>query len=654
MKRIYNFIFYLITFLFFDISLYFFTGKILSYNVVSLIIFDIFLSLIISNIVTFLPKSKIINIIIISIFSLYYIAETLIFRTFDMFMNIFVMFSNINNILGVYKQDAIIVVTRSLIVIIAYLLPLIIYIVFNKVFNEKAKIKELKDSIPLTVCFFVMLLFLCFFNIQNYDFGSNVSTKGLIKATIIDGANIEFGIKNVLNIQQVSTKSEADDTKIEINSQNYNMYDINFDQIIGSEANKNIARINAYVNTVSPSNKNKYTGLFKNKNLIMICAEAFSKYVIDEKLTPTLYRLAHQGFYFSDYYQPAWGGSTSTGEYSFLTGLMPTEGADTMYTTIGKNMYFDIGNQLRKEGYKTYAFHNGYYDFYRRNETHENLGFDKFIALDNGLERLTEEYVPEDEELFRATLSIDDFTKEPFYLYYMTISGHAFYNNNNNYKVIHQRKKIRERYGKKYEAQVENYLCYQLYLEDALTTMLKILEEKKLLDNTVICMTSDHYPYGLRSPAYTHGANYIYNLYGVDEYDKFDIDKNSWILWDLSLEKDNKEYAVEISEPTYSLDILPTLLNLFGIDFDSRFLVGRDVFSDKEAMVVYPNRNFITKYGKFFEDRRYFAKFDENVELPESYIENFRERANNIYNYSRLVIKENYFQYLVDVGILKE
>ena len=641
-------------FLFFDISLYYFTGKILSYDILSLIIFDIFLSLFISNIVTLLPKSKIINIVIILLFSIYYISETLIFRTFDVFMNIFVMISNINNILGTYKQDAIIVVTRSLIVIIVYLLPLIIYIVLNKYFDKKIEKDEYKKSMIVIFTSMFVLSFTCFFNIDNYDFGSNVSTRGLIKSTIIDGMNVEFGNKNTLNIQNVSTKSEIVDISMQDDKQDYNKFDIDFDSIIGSEANKNIAKINAYINKVNPSNKNKWTGLFKNKNLIMICAEAFSKYVIDEELTPTLYRLAHNGFYFSDYYQPTWGGSTSTGEYSFLTGLMPTEGADTMYNTIGKNMYFNIGKQLQKNGYKTYAFHNGFYDFYRRNETHVNLGFDKFIALDNGFERLTEEYVPEDEELFRATLSIDDFTKEPFCLYYMTISGHAFYNDNNNYKVFHQRKRIRERYGKKYESQVENYLCYQLYLEDALTTMLNILEEKKLLSNTVICLTSDHYPYGLKSPAYTHGQNYIYNLYGVDEYDKFDIDKNSWILWDLSLENDNKEFAIEINEPTYSLDILPTLLNLFGIEFDSRFLVGRDVFSNKEAMVVFPNRNFITKYGKFFEDTKRFEKFDENIELPDGYIENFRERANNIYNYSRLVIKENYFQYLVDIGVLKE
>ena len=650
MKKYYNFIFYLIFFLFLDTCLYFFTDKILSYNIWSLLIFNIFFSIFISSIINIVPKSKTLSIICILFFIIYYLAETLVSHTFDMFMSFDAMISNINNIFGNYKADTFVVIKNSLIYVLVYFIPLVVYLFVNKFFEVNTNFRVNVNYIAIS---FLTISALLLFNTTKYDFATLVSENGLVKATIIDSINYKTNFQDVV-YEDIATTSELSFVIEESEKTEYNVIDIDFNSLIGSESNNNIAKINKYINSVHPSNKNEYTGLFKGKNLIMICAEAFSKYVIDEELTPTLYRLSRNGFYFSDYYQPSWGGSTSTGEYSFLTGLMPTEAAVTMYDTIGKNMYFDIGNQLRKEGYKTYAFHNGYYDFYRRNETHENLGFDKFIALDNGFERLTDEYVPEDEELFRATLSIDDYTAEPFCLYYMTISGHAFYNNPNNYKVVHQRKKVRARYGNKYEKQVENYICYQLYLEDALNTMLKILEEKNLLDKTVICMTSDHYPYGLKSPAYTHGANYIYNLYGVDEYDKFDIDKNTWILWDLSLENENKKYAKEISEPTYSLDILPTLLNLYGIDFDSRFLVGRDVFSDKEAMVVYPNRNFITKYGKFFEDTRRFKKFDESIELPDDYIEKHREIANNIYNYSRIVIKENYFQYLIDNSLLPQ
>lgn len=88
-------------------------------------------------------------------------------------------------------------------------------------------------------------------------------------------------------------------------------------------SNTKLSSLNEYVQRVEPTQKNKYTGLFNGKNLILITAEAFSKEVIDPERTPTLYRLATQGIVFEDFYQPAWGGSTSTGEYSFLTGLAP-------------------------------------------------------------------------------------------------------------------------------------------------------------------------------------------------------------------------------------------------------------------------------------------------------------------------------------------
>ena len=104
----------------------------------------------------------------------------------------------------------------------------------------------------------------------------------------------------------------------------YNEMNIDFDALISSTDDKDLQAIHSYVAGLEPSRQNEYTGLFKGKNLILITAEAFSKEVIDPVRTPTLYRLANKGIVFEDYYQPAWGGSTSTGEYSMLMGLVPS------------------------------------------------------------------------------------------------------------------------------------------------------------------------------------------------------------------------------------------------------------------------------------------------------------------------------------------
>ena len=128
-----------------------------------------------------------------------------------------------------------------------------------------------------------------------------------------------------------------------------NVMEFDFQALAASETNKRIASIHRYVDTVEPTMKNEYTGMFKGKNLILITAEAFSKEVIDPELTPTLYRLANEGICFEDYYQPMWGGSTSSGEFSVLTGLVSASGTNSIKESRQQDLFLSIGKQLQKE-----------------------------------------------------------------------------------------------------------------------------------------------------------------------------------------------------------------------------------------------------------------------------------------------------------------
>ncbi len=141
----------------------------------------------------------------------------------------------------------------------------------------------------------------------------------------------------------------------------YNMMDIDFDKKIDESTNIYITRIHEYVRSLTPSEKNRYTGIFKGKNLIEITAESYTPYILDEDLTPTLYKLVNNGFVFDDFYQPMWSGSTTTGEFQILTGLLPANGFHSMLRTAGNNMYLTIGSQLLRKDYTSLAFHNGTY-----------------------------------------------------------------------------------------------------------------------------------------------------------------------------------------------------------------------------------------------------------------------------------------------------
>ena len=134
-----------------------------------------------------------------------------------------------------------------------------------------------------------------------------------------------------------------------------NVMDIDFNALIANTGNSRINAVSQYVSSQTPSKKNEYTGMFAGKNLILITAEAFAKQVIDPERTPTLYRMATKGIQFTDYYQPAWGGSTTTGEFSNVIGLVPADVGMCMKQAVYQDLFLTMGHQLQKLDYYSAA-----------------------------------------------------------------------------------------------------------------------------------------------------------------------------------------------------------------------------------------------------------------------------------------------------------
>ena len=423
-----------------------------------------------------------------------------------------------------------------------------------------------------------------------------------------------------------------------------NVLDIDFDALNASTEDETLLSMNRYVASQTPSKQNEYTGLFRGKNLILICAEAYCDCVaVNPELTPTLNRLIHNGIYFSEFYQPTWGGSTSSGEYSLLFGLAPMDGVETMLETQYNNNYWTLGSQLSRLGYHGNAYHDGDYDFYDRYLTHVNLGYDEFLAYGNGLEDITGLWTGDD-VMFDTTMDtyIDN---QPFSVYYMTISGHCTYRDDNE-KVEKYLSRVQNALGSRYKKTTLNYFCYQMELETALTTMIEKLEEKGIADDTVIVMTGDHYPYGLeQSHTFGNTEDYVTDLYGYEYTNSWEQDHNNLILWSGCLEHEYKDKAVEISDPCYSLDIVPTLSNLFGLEYDSRLLVGRDVFSDTEALAMWNNYSWATVRGKYDSAREVFYP-NEGYDNDQSYVDRINQIVANKLSYSGKVVDYDYFGYL--------
>ena len=103
--------------------------------------------------------------------------------------------------------------------------------------------------------------------------------------------------------------------------------------------------------------------------------------------------------------------------------------------------------------------------------------------------------------------------------------------------------------------------------------------------------------------------------------------------------------ACEISAPTYSLDVVPTLSNLFGVEFDSRLLVGRDVFSDAEPIVLWNNYSWVTERGKF-DSIEYEFTPNPGFENDEEYISRISSIVSNKITFSQRVVDNDYYGYL--------
>lgn len=436
----------------------------------------------------------------------------------------------------------------------------------------------------------------------------------------------------------------------------YNAMDIDFQALADSAPDGTLRSMAQYFGSLTPSRQNEYTGLFQGKNLILLTAEAFSPWFISQELTPTLYRLTHEGFVCENYYQPGWGQSTTGGEYAVMTGLLPTwVGSNvSFYASASDAMPFALGNQLRALGYTTAAYHNNIYSYYNRDKTHPNLGYD-YQGVGNGLQVTEDGSWPySDLEMVQNTIGdyIDGYVQRgtPFHVYYMTVSGHGSYGWGHA-MAAKNREKAQAAYPNA-STQVQAYVAANLELENALTYLLEQLEAAGIAEDTVICMSADHYPYLLAETE----VDYYNELRGVTDSERDTARyRNALVLWCGGMEE-----PVTVTEPCSAVDIVPTLSNLFGLEYDSRLLSGRDVLdrdyransaSGSIPLVILPTsggNSWATAAGVYEASTRTFTA-RPGITVEEDYI----SRVNTIvalqYNYAQLLIARDYYRVALDL-----
>lgn len=597
-------------------------------EVLSILIYSLFSSFIMTILMTVGSEktNKIFSYIIYFVLCFWFALEA-IFKSFLQTFFSLDCFKLSDQAMG-FAGETIKVIVGNIHYLILFFLPFILLIIFRKKIdlNIKENKKYLYSYIILIPLSFLsyrlyinstkdnkdISLYDLYYNTNNIPL--SIQKMGVLSSTGLDIYRNIFGFED--KVIEVNYEEENNDEDLFVYEKN------NLDLDLSS--NKLNKDIKEYIDNNPGTSKNKYTGMFENKNLIFVVAESFSEIGIDKDRTPTLYKLTNNGFIFDNFYVPYYL-STIGGEFQSLTGLYPNYSTLTKWKSGENSFPYGLATTFKEKGYNTYAYHahDGY--FQNRYKYLKALGFDNFKACNMGLNINCSMWPESDIEMIKATTNDYINSDKPFMTYYMTVSGHLDYTKEGNSIVSKNWDLVK---NLDYSDKAKSYLATQIELDRAMESLLKELENKGILEDTVIVLLADHYPYGL-------SLEEINELSSYKRDELFEINHNALIIYNSSMKN------ISITKVGMPIDVLPTIYNLFDIKYDSRLFAGSDLLSNNEGMVILDNLSWITDKGKYNSlNGKYSGDIDSD------YINNINNIIQNKIIFSRNMITYDGYRYI--------
>ncbi len=612
-------------------------SSIFNFSLFLIIIYSLFISFILSFISSIFKSkiNKIILFIITILLCFLYSLEVCVYKIFGFYFNL--------SLLGAtdqvfdFAKDGLVLVLKNILAILVLFLPIIVLIIMHK----KIKIHQkslIKDMLYLAVSLGLFLIFNVTLSIhkkEEYDLYYKVNNielsikrLGVLNTFFLDLERNMFNFEESIDLDIPEINYETSEEE-ENKEYEYNNLDIDFASLISKESNAKIKLMHEYFQEEKGTKQNEYTNYFKGKNLILFMAESFNEIAVDEKLTPTLYKLVNSGFVFPNFYTPTIS-STIGGEFQELTGLVAANGFLSPWKK-GENAYpFGLANSFNALGYNTYAYHDHSYTFQNRNKYLSALGFTNFKGCKNGLEKQINCNIwPEsDVEMIEATFNDYINSDKPFMTYYVSVSGHGGYTFASN---AMSRKHKEEVIDLPYSEGIKAYLGAQIELDKALELLIEKLSEAGKLDDTVIALVGDHYPYMLEVEQVNERSSY-------EKDAVIEINHSNFILWN------NKLETTTISKVGSQIDVLPTIYNLFGVNYDSRLIIGKDILSTEPGLAIFGNRSWVSDYGKYEASSKKFT-LKEGQEVDENYVATMNKIVANKVNMSSYILQYDYYKY---------
>lgn len=604
---------------------------------------------------------------ILTTLSVYYIVQLIYYRIFDTFLSL-VSIGGAENAMN-FKVVMFQKIKENIGWIICLLLPVIILILTNifVVTFERPKLKQNLLGVGLVIASWILSILMLNVNGRdmyspynlfhnNYVLELSMNKLGVLVTTVRDGEQLLAGKAEVVKYE-LQTDSNSSDLVMSSNGnqslatqtdgvnntidddQTADEYplqvdaNVDFIALHDSTEDETLKNLTAYFSRKAPDLKNEYTGIFDGYNVVYVTAESLSKYGISDTCTPTLNKIMNQGFVFENFYNPRWYHSTIDGEYVNCLGQYPCSSEWSFYKSAETYQPYALGNALNDLDYASYAYHNYTFYYYNRSETHANMGYD-FKAIDYGLEI---PYNSPYSDLDTMEAVYEEFINEDkFNMYFMSFSGHLPYNYDYNAMSLKNREeaeRLTEGMGL-YDEEVA-YIAAQMELDKALELLIDKLEEAGKLDKTVFIVTPDHYPYGLSGGLYNKMAG------KAVEDDSFELHRSCLGIWSSSMKT-----PVKVDTLCASVDVLPTVLNMLGVEYDSRLLAGHDILSESEEIVIFADHSFITDKVKFNTATGDITYLVDEYKVDGNYIESMIEEVEERLYISNAMIDADYFKFV--------
>ena len=376
--------------------------------------------------------------------------------------------------------------------------------------------------------------------------------------------------------------------------------------------------------------KNRYTGKQKGNNLIIVQLEGIDSWLINKNDTPTLYNMMKNSINFTNHYSYYnGGGSTFNSEFAVNTGFItPLSYTQNAYTFNKNSFPYSLAHLFKNEGYSVNAFHMNTKEFYSRGTNYKNWGYDNYYGLVDLGTYKDNSYYLDRELILNEDFNEKMFSDKPFVDYIITYTNHMpFSSEKGNCKMLLDLDS-EENENVSYDLNEEDCARRQAKETDyMMELLLNELKTRNLYNNTTIVVLTDHY---------------LYTLSDKTILDKYKNTSNNLINYTPFFIWNNGKDKKTVKTVTSQLNVLPTILNLFGIDYNPVNYIGSDALDNNYQKIV------------FFSD---YSWYDGNVYVDGGIVTNKRyiseealDNKNYYVNYlikkNDLTLKYNYFKKL--------